>query len=88
MWNALKTKTKLKSEATPFVITHDPSLPNIAQIINKHSNILYSSERCSNVFKDLPMVAFRRCSNISDFLVRAKLDTDLSKPKSVSFRQM
>ena len=32
------------------------------------------------------MVAFRRCSNISDFLVRAKLDTDLSKPKTGSFR--
>ena len=60
--NALKTKPKLKSETIPFVITYNPSLPNIAQITNKLFNILYSSQRCRNVFNDLPMVAFRRCS--------------------------
>ena len=68
----------LKLKLSLIIITHYPSLPNIAQMINKYSNILYSSERCRKVFKDLPMVSFGRCSNISDFLVRGKLDTDLS----------
>ena len=41
--DALKTKPKPKSEITPFVITYNPSLPNIACIINKQWNtVTYS----------------------------------------------
>ena len=54
---------------------YNPALPNISRIIHKHSNVLYSSGtgRCKNVFTYLPLVAYRRCKNISDTLVRAKL---------------
>ena len=60
-------------QTVPFVITYNPALPNISRIIHKHSNVLYSSFRCKNVFTNLPLVAYRRCKNISDILVRAKL---------------
>ena len=43
---------------------------------HQHSNVLYSSDRCRNVFKNLPLVAYRRCKNISDILVRAELTED------------
>ena len=55
-----------RSETTRFAITYNPTLPN------KHSNILYSSDRCESVFKTLPLVAYRRCKNISDVLIRAQ----------------
>ena len=50
--------------------------------------MLYSSGRCKNVFTNLPLVAYRRCQNISDILVRAKLPepTDQSRSPSGSFR--
>ena len=52
--------------------------------------MLYSSDRCRNVFKNLPLVAYRRCKNISDILVRAQLtnstDTSNSRPTPGSFR--
>ena len=52
--------------------------------------MLYSSGRCKNVFTNLPLVAYRRCKNICDILVRAKLpeptNTDQSGSLSGSFR--
>ena len=72
--DALKNKPRIQTETIPFVITYNPALPNIARIIHQHSNVLYSSDRCCrNVFKNLPLVAYRRCKNISDILVRAQL---------------
>ena len=78
--DVLTNKPKTQTESTPFVITYNPALPNLAHIIHKHSNVLYSSDRCRNVFKNLPLVAYRRCKNISDILVRAQLtnNTDTS----------
>ena len=62
-----------KPERVPFVITYNPALRSISSIIRKHFHILISSPRCYNVFKAAPIVAYRRSSNLSDFLVRAKL---------------
>ena len=88
--DALKPKPKQQTDTVPFVITYNPALPNISRIIHKHSNVLYSSGRCKNVFTNLPLVAYRRCKNISDILVRAKLpeptNTDQSGSPSGSFR--
>ena len=66
--DALKNKPRIETETIPFVITYNPALPNIARIIHQHSNVLYSSDRCRNVFKNRPLVAHRRCKNISDIL--------------------
>ena len=82
--DALANKPKTQTETTPFVITYNPALPNLAHIIHKHSNVLYSSDRCRNVFKNLPLVAYRRCKNISDILVRTQL-TNSTDPPPVPF---
>ena len=57
----------------PFVTTYNPALRSISSIIRKQFHILISFPRCCNVFKAVPIVAYRRSSNLSDFLVRAKL---------------
>ena len=67
------TSTLDKPERVPFVITYNPALRSISSIIRKHFHILISSPRCYNVFKAAPIVACRRSSNLSDFLVRAQL---------------
>ena len=67
------TSTLDKPDRVPFVITYNPALRFISSIIRKHLHILISSPRCYNVFKTAPIVAYRRSSNLSDFLVRAKL---------------
>ena len=75
--DALKDKPPTRTETTPFVITYNLTLPYVAHIIHKHSHVLYSSERCRNVFKNLPIVSYRRSNNLSHILVRVQLpETD------------
>ena len=45
-----------------IVISYDPALPNITR----------TQKCCRNVVKNLPLVAYRWCKNISDILVRAQ----------------
>ena len=88
--DALTNKPKTQTETTPLVITYNPALPKLAHIIHKHSNLFHSSDRCRNIFKNLPLVAYRRRKNISDILVRAQLtnstDSSNSRPTPGSFR--
>ena len=62
-----------KPEHIPFVITYNPALCSISSIIHKHFHILISYPRCYNVFKAAPIIAYRRSSNLSYFLLRDKL---------------
>ena len=67
----------------PFVVTYNPSLPHISNILRKHFHILLSSKRCREVFKHPPIVAYRRTSNLRDILVKAKLPT-ITTPNNTS----
>ena len=59
----------LTTYVVPFVVTYNPALPRISNILRKHFNILpwlRSSNRCKDVFKQPPFVAYR-------LLVKAQL---------------
>ena len=49
-----------------------------AGILRKHFNILPSSNRCKDVFKQPPFVAYRRSPNLRDLLVKAQFPVILS----------
>ena len=68
---ALETYTKQVNNRIPFVVTFNPALPNIRQIIFNNLNILRSSQRCKAAFPSPPLVSYRRCNNLRDILVRA-----------------
>ena len=44
--NALQTKPKDSNDVVPFVVTYNPALPLICNILRKHFYILHSSNRC------------------------------------------
>ena len=44
--NALQTKPKDSNDVVPFVVTYNPALPLICNILRKHIYILHSSNRC------------------------------------------
>ena len=69
---ALETSIKKESHRIPFVITFNPTLPNIPQVISSNLNILRSSQRCLEAFSPPPRISYRRCKNLRDILVRAK----------------
>ena len=76
---ALADKTKSKSlQRVPFVVTYNPMLPNIPKILHEAHPILHASERCTEIFKNIPLVSYRRPRNLSDILCSKRL----ASPKS------
>ena len=61
----LQTKDVNKPKRIPFITTFNPSLPHISNIVKKHYNLLFSSNRCKKVFHHLPVVAFRRSTFVT-----------------------
>ena len=57
---ALHTNRHDSIDRLPFVVTYNPSLLHISNILRKHFHILLSSKRCREVFKRPPIVAYRR----------------------------
>ena len=67
------TTTMDKPGHVPFVIMYNPVLRFFSSIIRKKIHILISSPVVITSFKAVPIATYRRTSNLSDFLVRAKI---------------
>ena len=52
--------------------TTQPFVPSHPLFANTFTSLFYA-RRCFNVFKAAPIVAYRRSSNLTDFLVRAEI---------------
>ena len=97
LWTTLSIEVKNLSSLKPrydvlptFLVTPllNPNLNN-RQILFRSSlpiiplYLTYSTGRCKNFFTNLPLVAYRRCKNISDILVRAKLPEPTLTPTNL-----
>ena len=49
-----------KPTRVPFIVTYNPALSNIREILYKKQPILDSPERLHNIFSETPVVAFHR----------------------------
>ena len=76
----LQTKRKDSKDVVPFVVTYNPALPRISNILRKHFNTLHSSNSCKDDFKQLPFVAYKRSPNLRDLLVKPQLPVDKIVP--------
>ena len=86
-------EVKLKSPInTPVMVTNfNPCNPNIKEIIHRNWNIISNSPDCGPVFKDKPIVGFRRLPNLRNLLTNSctnyppiKLDKPILKPNICS----
>ena len=70
----------------PYVITYNPSLPRIGEIINKYWGLLALSQKSSvkYVFQHKPVLAFKRPQNLADILTHSKMNFSKSPTGSVS----
>ena len=57
-----------KLDRVPFVITYNPLLPNIPKLLQESHTNLNASEKCSKVFKNTPLVSYKRGRNLNDML--------------------
>ena len=69
----IQTNGDDSGEIKQIMYTYNPALPRISNILRKHFNILHSSNRCKDVFKQTPFVAYRRSPNLCDILVKVQL---------------
>ena len=60
-------------DRVPLAVTYHPSLPGISKILQLHLPLLHSSTKCKKAIPKLPIVAYRRSTNLKDLLVRSTL---------------
>jgi len=65
-------KASKNNDRTPLVLTFSHLLPDVHKIVRKHIGTLHQSEKMQEIFKDPPIVAFRRDRNLCDSLVHGK----------------
>ena len=74
-----KAKPKNKAHRTVFAVPFDPRLPAISSTMARHWRSMTSHDSyLQQVFKEPPLIAFKRQNNIRNFLVRAKVPNKTS----------
>ena len=69
--DTLVKKEKNKDNRIPLVVTYHPDLPPVGQIINKHWPMLHHKDRTKKIFKNRPIVSYKRPRNLRDMLVKS-----------------
>lgn len=69
----LEYKEKSNDNKLKFITTFNRSLPKIRDVIGKNWDILLTNEKQAEIFKDKPIIAFKRNRNLKDLLGGAKL---------------
>ena len=70
---APSNKTKKAKEILLSVTTYDLATLSLKKILIKHWHIIQQQQRLAHVFKQLPIVSYRKEKSLKDVLVRAKL---------------
>ena len=69
----MKVDDKKGNKRPVFVITYDPRLPSITGIVQKHWRTMVKDPHLSDIFKEPPLIAYKRPQNIREKIVRAKV---------------
>ena len=77
-----KVENKKEKKRPVFVITHDPRLPSITNIVHKHWRTMSKDPYLKQVFSEPPLIAYKRPKNIKELIIRAKVPpTAPARPK-------
>ena len=70
---ALKQKKKIHEQILPFVTTYHPGNKNLKNILMHKWSLIQNQPLLRTIFKQLPIISYKRGKSIKDMLVRAKL---------------
>ena len=68
-----KVQDNKKNKRPVFVITHDPRLPSISGIVQKHWRTMVTDPHLKEVFPEPPLIAYKRPQNVREKIIRAKV---------------
>ena len=70
---ALQKKHKENKRILPFVTQYQPLVPNLKQILMKNWHLIEQQPFLSEIYKDTPLISYKRGRSLKDILVRGKL---------------
>ena len=70
---ALRYKTKKAKEILPLVTTYNLATPNLRKILMKNWHIIQQQPILAHIFKQPPILSYRKEKSLKDSLARAKL---------------
>ena len=69
-----KVFRKTNKDRVVFSIKYDPRLPSLSKIVQKHHRTMVEEDpRLKEIFKQPPMIAYKRHRNLKDMLIRSKV---------------
>ena len=71
--SALQNKQKAGKRVLPFITEYRPSVPNLKNILVSKWHLIENQSLLINIFKDPPLLSYRKGRSLKDVLVRAKL---------------
>ena len=71
-----RTNDQGRGEGVPLVATYHPALNSLGKVARRLHPMLTNSEEHRKVFPEPPLIALRRCKNLKDILVRARLSNE------------
>ena len=75
---ALTSKPISSTDRVPLVITYNPALSNIPKILKEHHQILLTSSNTQAIFKETPLVAYRKGRNLTQMLTHKRLRSPIA----------
>ena len=69
----LQQKKKTRKQILPFVTTYHPSVRNLKNILMQNWNLIQNQPLLKSIFKDLPIISYKRGQSLKDMLIRAKI---------------
>ena len=67
------TKQKMRKNILPFVTEYRPSVPNLNAILMSKWHLIENQPLREEIYKDPPLLSYRKGRSLKDFLIRAKL---------------
>ena len=72
-WFIERIQTRVATNALPFVTEYLPSVPNLKNIIMNKWHLIENQPLLREIFKDPPIISYKKGKSFQDILVRAKL---------------
>jgi len=71
--SALQKKNESRKENLPFVTQNHPSVQNLKHVLMKKWHMIQNQPSQRQIFKEPPLISFKRGKSLKDMLVKAKL---------------
>ena len=70
---ALRQKLSREKTILPFVTQYQPSVPSLINILMKHWQLIEKQPLLRQIYKEPPIISYKRGRSLKDIVVKAKL---------------